>query len=306
MKLIGENIHIISKSVREALVNRDETFVNNLINLQKDLGYVDLNAGPAKGELSGILPWLCELVEKNSGLKISFDTTNTEEMRNGLAVCKNASEAFINSTSKDEPRFSAMTEIAAEYNSNLIALTMGKETGIPKTADGRLEIAFEVYENCLERGIDSEKLYFDPLILPVTVDQSQCNEALQTLQMIKESFDPPVKTVVGLSNISNGAPKELRPLINRVFAVLAYGAGLDAAIIDAKDTELIRIFRMLEDNSPQKDIDNLYLNLSKMISEFGRIEDVKFDENSQEQITVIKTAGVLLNKKIYSHSFTQI
>ena len=95
----------------------------------------------------------------------------------------------------------------------------------------------------MEKGIDSSKIFFDPLILPVCVEQSQALEALNTIQMIKESFEPKVNTIIGLSNISNGSPKELRPLINRVFAVLAYGAGLDAAIIDAKDNELIRILK---------------------------------------------------------------
>lgn len=306
MKLIGENIHIISKVVRHALVNRDETFVNNLIDIQKNMDYADLNVGPAKGELENILPWLCELVETRSDLKISFDTTNADEMRRGLAICQNAGNAFINSTSADEPRFSAMTELAGSYECNLIALTMGKEEGIPKSADGRLEIAFEIYENCLEKGIESNKIFFDPLILPVTVDQSQAREALHTIQMIKESFDPPVNTVIGLSNISNGAAAELRPLINQVYAVMAFGAGLDAAIIDAKDTELVRILRMLENNSPENDTDRLYLNLSEMISGFGELEDVDFDEGSDEQKTIIKTAEVLLNKKIYSNSFTQI
>ena len=306
MRLIGENIHIISKFVRDALINRDATFVNNLLELQKNLDYIDLNVGPAKGELENILPWLCGLAEAKTDLCICFDTTNADEMRRGLAVCKNSERAIINSTSKDEPRFSAMCGLAAEYNCNLIALTMGKETGIPASADGRLEIAFEIYEKCIEAGIESEKLYFDPLILPVTVEQSQCREALQAIQMIKESFDPPANTVIGLSNVSNGAPKELRPLINRVFAVLAAGAGLDAAIIDAKDDELIRILKMLDKNTPENDIDNLYLKLAKMIADFGELEDVKFDENSQEQKIIIKTADILLNRKIYSHSFTQI
>ena len=307
MKLIGENIHIISSFVRNALANRDETFVNNLIDLQTNMDCVDLNVGPAKGDLVGILAWLCQVVAKrNSKLTISFDTTNAEEMRRGFEVCNNTSSAFINSTSKDEPRFSAMAALAAEYNCNLIALTMGKETGIPKSADGRLEIAFDIYENCLGQGIESEKLFFDPLILPVTVDQSQGLEALHTIKMIKESFDPPVKTVVGLSNISNGAPKELRPLINRVFAVLAFGAGLDAAIIDAKDLELVRILNMLKSSKPIGGTDELYINLANMIADFGELEDVKFNENSAEEQIVMKTAAILLNKKIYSNSFTQI
>jgi len=304
MILIGENIHVISKSVREALVLRDEKFIGELVKLQKNMDYIDLNVGPAKGDMEGVLAWLSSIVKKESDLNISFDTTNFDEMKRGLEAF--SGKSFINSTYKDEPRLEKMTDLALEFGSNLIALTLSKETGIPKTSDGRLEIAFEIYEKCMEKGIDSSKIFFDPLILPVSVDQSQALEALNTIKMIKESFEPPVKTVIGLSNISNGSPKEMRGLINRVFAVLAYGAGLDAAIIDAKDTELVRIFRMLEKQSPQNGIDELYISLASMIADFSDLSDIIYDKSSEEQTKIIKTAGILMNNEIYSHSFTQI
>lgn len=306
MILIGENIHIISKKVREALINKDETFIKELIRLQDYMDYADLNVGPAKSQLQGVLSWLTSLVEENSKLKISFDTTNADEMEKGLKSSMNAECSFINSASLDIERLEKMTDLALEYNCNLIALTLSKETGIPKTADGRLEIAFDIYEKCLEKGIQSEKIFFDPLTLPLCVEQSQAIEALHTIQMIEESFDPPVKTVIGLSNISNGCPDELRPLINRVFGVLAYGAGLDAAIIDAKDKELIRIFRMLEKNIPEKSVDNLYIRLSDMIKNFSELDDIQYDKSNTEESNIIKCAQIVLNKKIYSHSFTQI
>ena len=300
MILIGENIHVISKSVQEALIERNEEFIKNLINLQSNMDYIDLNVGPAKNKLEGILSWLCQF----SGDRVSFDTTNFDEMKNALS--KFNGKAFLNSTSKDEPKLSKMIDLAMEYDADLIALTLSKETGIPKTSDGRLEIAFEIYEKCLEKGFDNEKLFFDPLILPVCVDQSQALEALNTIKMVKESFDPPVKTVIGLSNISNGCPREIRPLINKVFGCLAFGAGLDAAIVDAKDEKLVQMFRMLEAQEPQSNIDELYINLARMVRDFGDISEVKFDENSKEQAEIIKTANILLNNEIYSHSFTQI
>lgn len=304
MILIGENIHVISKSVREALISRDEKFITELVKLQKDMNFTDLNVGPAKGDMEGVLAWLSSIVKTNSDLNISFDTTNADEMQRGLKSFNG--ETFINSTSKDEPRLSKMTDLALEFNSNLIVLTLSKDTGIPKTSDGRLEIAFEIYEKCMEKGIDNSKLFFDPLILPVSVEQSQAVEALNTIKMIKESFDPPVKTVIGLSNISNGSPKEMRGLINRVFGVLAFGAGLDAAIIDAKDAELVRVFRMLEKQEPQNENDILYISLANMAADFSDLSEVKYDKNSDEQTKIIKTAGILMNNEIYSHSFTQI
>lgn len=304
MILIGENIHVISKIVREALIKRDENFVLDLINAQNKMDYIDLNVGPAKSDLIDVLPWLAKIIQNNSECGISFDTTNSEEMKKGLEIF--GGKTFINSISLDDDRIEKIGGLAIEYGSNLIALTLSKENGIPKDADGRLEIAFNIYEKCLEKGIDNEKLFFDPLILPICVDQSQGIEAINTIKMIKESFDPPVKTVIGLSNISNGCPKDLRPLINRVYASLAFGAGLDAAIIDAKDEELIRILKMLDMNSPKSQLDKLYVNLSDMILNFGELDDVEFDKNDLEQLKVIKTARILLNNEIYSHSFTQI
>lgn len=306
MILIGENIHIISKTVQNALAERDETFVLDLIKKQSHMDYIDLNVGPAKGNLEGILTWLCDLVEKNTDLKISFDTTKAEEMRKGLEKSKRPQDCLLNSASADKERLENVTNLAAEFGSNLIALTLNKEVGIPKSADDRLNLAFEIIEKCSEKGIANEKIFFDPLILPVSVDQAQAQEALNTIQMIKQSFDPEVMTTIGLSNISNGSPKELRPLLNRVFAVLAFGAGLDSAIIDAFDTELINTIKILENQAPKSPIDELYINLADMIRDFFDFGEISYDKNDPKQIEIIKTARILLNKEVYTHSFRQI
>lgn len=306
MLLIGENIHVISKTIQNALLERDEAFITDLIKKQSNMDYIDLNVGPAKGQMEGILPWLCELVEKNSDLKISFDTTKFEEMKAGLEKTKNPEKAILNSTSADEVRLDKLTSLAADFNSNIIGLTMNKEIGIPKAADDRLALAFEIFEKCQEKGIENEKIFFDPLILPVGVAQDQVIEALNTIQMIKQSFDPEVMTTVGLSNISNGSPKEIRPLINKVFAVLAYGAGLDSAIIDAFDIELIDTIKMLDAKAPKNEVETLYTNLADMIRDFGQIEDVEYNKDDSKQVEIIKTARILLNKEVYTHSFKQI
>lgn len=303
MIYIGENIHIISKQVREALENKDEIFVKNLVKFQENMDCIDLNVGPARGKLDNIFEWLCPLAgDKN----ISFDSTNIDAVEQGLSLVKNTENCFINSTSRDFEKLNRLVDLALEYNCNLIALAMSKETGIPKTADGRLELVFDIYEKCMEKGLDSSKLFFDPLVLPVSVEQSQALEALSTLQMVKESFEPRVKTIIGLSNISNGLPKSIKPLMNRVFGVLAFGAGLDAVIMDAGDLELIRIFKMLESETPDMPEDELYLNLSNMVKTFEDLSCIKFDKNSIKEQNIFKTAEILLNKKIYSDSFTQI
>ncbi len=306
MKLIGENIHIISKKVREALLNRDSDFIVDLIKKQSNVEYIDLNVGPATSGMDGILAWLADLVQNNSKAKISFDTANISEMKKGLSACLNSKEAFINSASDDYERLDKMTDLAAEYGSNLIALTLSSKDGIPNTADGRVELALDMYETCMMKGIQNEKIFFDPLILPVSVSQAQISETFNTIKILKESFEPACNTVIGLSNISNGSPKELRPLINKVCLALAYGAGLDAVILDATDSDLLNSVKKIENRIFNSPSEKLLFDLTSVTANFVDINDIKYDVKDKVSCDIYKTALILLNKNIYSHSFTQV
>jgi cobalamin-dependent methionine synthase I len=119
--------------------------------------------------------------------------------------------------------------------------------------------------------------------------------------MFKESFDPEVKTVIGLSNISNGSYKEYRPLLNKVFLTLALGAGLDTAILDGADNEIINIFKALKGEDIQ--IPEIYRKIYDMSQNFGDIEDIDYNKEDFEEYKVVQAARILLNKEIYSHSF---
>ena len=305
MKLIGENIHVISKSVREALIKRDKDFVISMIEKQKNMNAIDLNVGPAKGELVGILPWLTELVNSNGAKTISFDTSNAEEMRKGLEVCRNPEKAFINSATDNIERLENMTDLASEFGSNLIALTLSADNGIPNT-DAKMEVALDMYETCMMKGISNERIYFDPLVLPVNVAQNQSIETLNTIKILKESFEPQCNTIIGLSNVSNGSPKELRPLINKVFLTLAYGAGLDCAIVDATDIDIQNLIKMLDSSSPKTSVDKLLLDLTSVTRDFVELDDIDYNKSDKNSVSIYKTAKIILNKEIYSHSFTQV
>lgn len=308
MKLISENLHIISKATKEAVLNRDEKYIKNLLERQiaTKPDWIDLNIGPARGAFSGSMKWLVDIALKLTDIPLSFDSTNADEVEIGLKSVSNSDKCMINSTNADFERLYRVSDLALKYNCSMIALTMNSETGIPKEADKRLELAFEINAVTDEKGIDNSKIYFDPLILPVCVDQSQALEALNTLRMLKESFDPQVMTTIGLSNVSNGCPKELRPLINRVFMVMAMGCGLDSAIVDSFDSELLRINRVIETKIPSQSYDDVYISLYDMMQNFEELDSVSYDKNDIEQSRIIKTAEIILNKKIYSNSYLDI
>lgn len=303
--LIGENLHIISKTTKQAIVERNETYVLDNIEKQYKNGIrtIDLNIGPAKAQIAGSLKWLIELISQKYDVNFSLDTTNMAEMQEGFSVLKNPKNAFLNSTSADEEKLNSTIEIVKKYDSNLIALTMNSKTGIPKTPDERLELACEIIESTMNAGIDNNKVWIDPLILPLCAAQEQAVVSLDTIRMIKESFDPEVKTIIGLSNISNGCPNELRPLINRTFFALALGCGLDGAIVDAFDTQTLDVYNVIKNQNPKNPTDELYIELYNTMQNFDEIENIKYNKDDIEQHKIFRSATILLNKEIYSHSF---
>lgn len=303
--LIGENLHIISKKTKEAIANRDCNYVLSNVKKQIDNGItaIDLNIGPAKGNMQGSLVWLIELLNKNYSLNYSLDTTNIDEMKEGFKALNNPKDAFLNSTSADVEKLNIACEIVSKYEANLIALTMSAQTGIPKTPDERIELAFSTVESTSEREINSDKVWIDPLILPVCAAQEQAVVSLDAIRMIKESFDPEVKTIIGLSNISNGCPGELRADINRAFLALALGCGLDGAIVDSFDTKVLEVYNVIKTKKVNNTLDEMYLKLYNAMLNFEDIEDIKYDKNDIEQHKIIRCAQILLNREIYSHSF---
>ena len=308
MKLISENLHIISKSTKEAVLNRDEDYIKKLLERQilTNPDWIDLNIGPAKGAFAGSMEWLTNILQDMTDIPLSFDSTNTTEIAIGLSLAKKPDKCIINSTSADYERLNNVTDLAAEYDCSLIGLTMNADQGIPKEADSRLELAFEITSITESKNITNDRVFFDPLVLPICVEQTQAKETLNTIIMLKESFEPQVMTTIGLSNISNGCPREIRPLINRVFFVLAYGCGLDSAIVDSFDSELQRINKIIESNTPETNYDMAYLNIFNMMKNYQEIEDIDFDRKNIEQTQIIKTAKVLLNREIYSNSYLEI
>lgn len=305
MKLIGENIHIISKKTREAIENKDAKYIIELAQKQlKNVDWIDLNIGPARYK-EGTMKWLLEILEPVCDKPFSFDTTNFSEMKSALEIVKNPSECIINSTNADDERLEKLTSLAAEFDSYLIGLTLS-EGGIPKTADERYELATKIIEVATEKGVSPEKIIIDPLVLPIGVAQEQALEAFDTIRMTREAFDPPVLSVVGLSNISNGSPKEIRPLINRVFAVLAMGCGLTSAIADGCDEELAKINKIIETSSAKASSDKLILDLYEMMQNYGDLDEIEYDKKDENSVKIYKTAQILLNKKIYSHSYLEI
>lgn len=235
MFIIGERINGMYKDVRRAIKNKDKRVIQELAKEQVSAGAnaLDVNVGPASSEPTEAMKWLIEIIQEVVDVALSLDSTKPQVIKEGLKLTKN--KAIINSTSADREKLDVLIPLAKEYKASLIGLTMDKK-GIPRDSSQRCEFAAQIITSWMEAGLPIEELYLDPIILPVNVAQPQAKEVLSSLRDFKLLYNPPPKTIIGLSNVSQGAKN--RSLINRTFLVMACAQGLDAAILDPLDKEL--------------------------------------------------------------------
>ena len=236
MFVIGERINGMFTDVKKAIQAQAPAPIRELATGQVAAGAnaIDINVGPASADKVGTMRWLVEVVKEAVDVPLCIDTTNAEVMRAGLEAAEG--NAIINSTTGEDERMEKILPLAAEFNCPVIGLTIDAE-GVPRDADGRMEIALRLVAACMEQGISTSDLYIDAVILPVNALQEVPQHVLTAIQMCKALSDPPPQTVLGLSNVSQGTA--YRELLNRTYLVMAVANGLDAAIMDPFDDELM-------------------------------------------------------------------
>lgn len=306
MYIIGENIHIISDRVKEALKEKNAKFFQDLAVKQVDAGAqaLDLNLGPRKKDWEEVFPWMVKTVESVVDVPLSFDSTNLNGIEAGLKSVTKA-QPIINSTSAEPERLEKVPLVAKEYNTKLVALTMGK-SGIPVGADERVTIALEqLIPRMLEIDYPIEDLIIDPLVLTVSGCQEYCPELIEAVRTLQYAWDPPPAISVGLSNVSNAVPRENRALLNRVYCAMLMGAGLQMMIADPLDDELKETIRVIEERDESSPVSQLYLKIHDRVANMEEPSAEDVDMSDPQQVAIWKTVQILLNKVIYADSYLE-
>ncbi|MBU4346581.1 MAG: dihydropteroate synthase [Candidatus Omnitrophica bacterium] len=236
MFIIGELINGMYKDIGEAIKKKDKAPIQKyaLEQLKAGADALDVNCGPVSRQPVSDIQWLVQTIQEVTNKPLVLDSSKPEVIESGLKVIKN--KAIINSTTADVEKLNILVPLAKQYQAGLIGLTISAK-GIPQNKDQRLELAATIVSYCSEQGFSPENLYLDPIVLPVNVAQAQMRDILESIHEFKIISEPSPKTVVGLSNVSQGSC--LRSLINRTFLTMAVAFGLDAAIIDPQDKELM-------------------------------------------------------------------
>ena len=243
MILIGEKINGTRKTVAEAVRNRDEDFIVALAQKQFAAGaaYLDVNAGTTPDREPDDLVWLVELVQKAAPeAVVCLDSANPAALSAGLAVCEKT--PMINSLSGEKARIEDVLPLAVTYGTELVVLALD-DSGIPDTVDKRLEIVRRLVELCRGQGLADNRLYIDPLVLSIATGEMNGRVTLDTIAAVKKEF-PETHLTCGHSNISFGMP--LRSIINQAFMVLTVAAGLDSAIVDPENRDLVSMMMATE------------------------------------------------------------
>jgi len=246
MLAIGERLNATAKSVARAIASRDTKFVSQLAESQAEAGvsFIDVNVSTAQRshkEQIEDMKWLVEVVQSATDKPLAIDSNIPVVIEAALKIYR-GKRVMINSVNAEEDRLKKVARLAADTEAELVVLAMGAE-GIPHSAEERLAACKLIVTHLNKYGIGEEKLYFDPLVLPISVDCVQAMTTLKTAENIKLCY-PNAKTVIGLSNISYGLPN--RKLINRAFLVMAAYTGVDAVILDPLDREVMSLIKVAE------------------------------------------------------------
>ena len=291
MILIGESINVMSKTIGPAMKERNPKPIQELAKAETESGidYLDINIGPARKAGDELMEWIVKVVQEVTDKPLSLDTTNPVAMEAGLKEHKG--RALINSISL--ARMEEELPLVTKYNADMIGLLWGRE-GMPRDAAERGVIAVELMYKANEMGIPTENIWFDPIATPVVnIEANQAKPCLEFMSMIQD-IAPGCKSTVGLSNVSNGAPIELRPWLNRTYLMMLMKYGLYSAIVDAFDSELIEIAR---GGKPE---------IVRLVHRMMDGEKPDLSSLSDEEAKYAKTVRVFTGESLYSHSWLEI
>jgi 5-methyltetrahydrofolate corrinoid/iron sulfur protein methyltransferase len=294
MLLIGENLNVISRVIGKAFREKDPRPIAEEAKRQKEKGmdWIDINLGPARKGGPELMEFVVKTVQEEIGdtPPLCLDTSNIEAMEAGLAAHKG--KAIINSIMCRPERYEAMIPLAVKHQASMIALMWGPE-GLPRDENERATLAVELIYAANEAGVPNEDIFVDGIVTPVNIQQQQLMSLLAFQEMLQD-MAPGAKSTCGLSNISNGPPDHLRPILNQTFMVMLERKGMYSCIADAYDDTLIAIAR---GERPE---------VVEVIHKVMDGEEIDMGSLSKELQDYVKTARVILGRTLFSDSWLEL
>jgi len=238
MILIAEKLNGSIPSCANAISSRDESYIKDLAKRQADAGanYIDCCASVKENELE-TLEWMINAVQSVTDCPISVDSPDVSVIINAMPICKKP--GMFNSVSGEGDKIDLAFPILAKPENSLwhVMALLCDDTGIPRSAEKRIEVFEMTMEKASRYGICDDRIHIDPLVemLCTTDDGEGIYMILDVMNHIKKTR-PDVHISGAISNISYNLP--VRRLVNKAFAVLAINAGMDSAVLDPLNKDL--------------------------------------------------------------------
>jgi len=235
MIIIGELINASRKAIKAAIETQDAATIQKVASDQAEAGadYIDVNAGIFVGKEREYLRWLVETVQQVTDIPCAIDSPDPAAIEAALSVHRGT--PMINSISLESERYKKLMPIIAGTQMKVIALCMSDE-GMPQTVDDRMKIADALVNGLLQSKVKMENIFVDPLVQPVSVNNTFGMEFINAIEKIVTNFEG-IHTACGLSNISYGLPA--REFMNQTFMIMAIAKGLDGAIMNPLDKQMM-------------------------------------------------------------------
>lgn len=242
MIIIGEKLNGAIPAVQQAITDHNSDFIHERAKLQADAGanFIDVHASRNEGE-EEILDWMIDEVQKTVNTPICVDSPDPECLVKVLPKVKKA--GLVNSVSMERNKTGIVFPVIAKTDWECIALLCSDKYGIPKTVEDRMTVLDEIAEEADKYGIGLSRLHIDPLVEAVATNGEAFTMFKDCCQAIREKY-PEVHITSGLSNISFGLPS--RATINKAFLTMAMHAGMDSAIMDPTNRDMIGLIAASE------------------------------------------------------------
>ena len=237
---IGERIHCISPVIREAMntMNPEPILKRAAEQIKAGATYLDVNIGPAESNGPELMTWAVKLLQENfNNVPLALDTANKRAIEAGIKVYNRTNGKPIVNSADAGSRISYIDLAAAN---DAICIALCSADGIAKDNEERMMHCHHMLERGLSLGMEATDLWFDPLFLVVKGMQ---DKQMDVLNAIKLFSDEGLKSTGGLSNNSNGAPKNVRPIMDSALVAMAMMQGLTSAIVNPNDLRLMETIK---------------------------------------------------------------
>jgi 5-methyltetrahydrofolate--homocysteine methyltransferase len=243
-RVIGERINPTGKKLfKQALIDHNIDYILNQALEQTSAGadILDVNVGLPDIDEKAMMVETVKALQSITDVPLQLDSTIPEVLESALRVYNG--KPIVNSVNGEEDSLNNILPLVKKYGACVVGLTLDSG-GIPKTAEGRFNIAKKIMDRAVAMGIPKENVFIDCLTLTASAEQKGVLETLKALYRVKHELG--LRTVLGVSNISFGLPN--RELINCNFLTMALTNGLDLPIMNPNIASMmgaVRAYKVL-------------------------------------------------------------